>query len=141
MGSSRDRVLAVLEDRVSAWYGPDAWMRPDPAFVTRAWSVHVCPVVSTADGDVPLVVKIPTWDEAPTLAAALAAGPQAATRREVDALDEIVAMVRGAEDPFLTAVVPVAYVPEINAVVTECLDAVPLRSLLRPRRWSRPKGR
>jgi hypothetical protein len=83
---------------------------------------------------VDLVVKIPLWREAPDLAAALAAGPQASTRAEFEALVEIASMVERSGDPSLAAVRPVAYLDEVNAVVTERLDSRPLGTLRRAER-------
>ena len=70
------------------------------------------------------------WEEAPTLEAALSAGPQESTRREFAALEAISTAVAGGKVAGLAAVAPVGYLAAANAVVTERLDAVPLRSRL-----------
>lgn len=82
-------------------------------------------------GPATLLVKVPRWEEAPDLVTALAAGPQADTGDEFRALEAISAAVAAAGDPGLTAVVPVAYVPEVNAIVTERLRARPLHERIR----------
>lgn len=133
------RAIEAVDERIRDWYGPGARRVGEAPVEVRAWSVHLRPVIRTRGREITLVVKIPTWKEAPDLDAALAAGPQEGTRRESEVLEAIRAMVAAARDPGLTAVVPVAYVPEINAVVTEMLDAVPLRSLLRPGCWARAR--
>ena len=85
------------------------------------------------------MVKVPRWEEAPTLEAALAAGPQESTRREHATLEAIAAAVAASGDPGLAAVAPVAYLPALNAVVTERLVAGPLRSRLGS--WPGAEGR
>lgn len=130
--AARRRVVRVLRRRVTDWYGPGARLQGDPRFELRTWSVHALAAVAHTGGRVELIVKIPTWDAAPTLPDALAAGPQAATLREFERLAEIRDMVVAAADPGLAAVEPVAYLSDINALVTERLAAVPLRRLLGP---------
>ncbi len=124
------RVRSTLEAAVPAWYGPGAGVATLSGPQAHAWSFQFDLAAQTPAGGRRLVVKIPRWDEAPTLAAALAAGPQEGTRREHAALEALAAAVAGSGDPGLAAVVPVAYLPEINAVVTERLEAVPLHSRL-----------
>jgi len=125
---------------IPEWYGPDARLLGTPRMVRRPWSVHLLPTVETADLTIRLVVKIPLWEEAPNLASALEAGPQAATRREFETLLRIESMIGDAGDPGLAAIRPVAYVENLNAVVTELLDARPLRKLARRARRSPAVG-
>lgn len=83
-----------------------------------------------------LLVKIPRWEDATDLAAALEAGPQADTEEEFRALETIAAAVASAGDPGLTAVVPVTYARAVNAIVTERLRAEPLHDRLGRRQSS-----
>jgi hypothetical protein len=124
------RVRVVVAAAVPEWYGPSARLAllEDPE--AHAWSVQFGAVVETASGRKRLVVKIPRWKEAPTLEAALAAGSQESTRREHATLVALAATVAAAGDPGLAAVAPVGYLPEVNAVVTERLEAAPLRDRL-----------
>ena len=132
--------LLLVSETVAAlipqWYGAGARVEGEMAVSLRPWSVHLLPVVVTPAGSIPLVVKIPLWEEAPDLGSALAAGPQQDTREEYRALEAIAAVVIGCGDPRITAVHPVAYVEELNAVVTERLDSRPLRRVGR-RLWLR----
>jgi hypothetical protein len=105
----------------------------------HAWSFQFDLTAETPSGRRLLVVKIPRWEGAPTLEAALDAGPQEGTEREHATLEALAAAVAGSGDPGLTAVLPVAYLPEINAVITERLEAVPLRCRLG--RWPGSEGR
>jgi len=128
--AAASRAAERLAAAVSDWYGSGARLvslsGPEP----HAWSYQFAVEAETAAGRVRLVVKIPRWEEAPSLEAALAAGPQESTRREYAALEAIAAAVVAGGDPGLVAVVPVAYLRDLNAVVTERLEAVPLRSRL-----------
>jgi hypothetical protein len=133
------RVRSALEAAVPAWCGPGAEVATLSGPQTHAWSFQFDLAVQAPAGGRRLVVKIPRWDEAPTLSAALAAGPQEGTRQEHAALEALAAAVAGSGDPGLAAVAPVAYLPGINAVVTERLQAVPLRSRLG--RWPGSEGR
>ena len=63
----------------------------------------------------------------------MAAGPQESTRAEFDHLVAIAAAVRNAADPDFTAVAPLGYVSDLNAIVTAHLPSRPLKDLLRPR--------
>lgn len=101
---------------VTGWSGP----------VPRPWSWHLR--VETARA--PLLVKVPRWEGIDDLDAALAAGPQADTAAEFAALEGIHRMVEAANDPGLTAVVPVAYVAPINAIVMEVMAGASLRARL-----------
>lgn len=123
------RVVERITGLIREWYGPGASIRGTPQVVRRPWSIHLLPTVVIGDRTIGLVAKIPLWDEAPDLAAALDAGPQAATLLEFEALEDIASMVNGSGDDGLTAIRPVAYVEDLNAVVTELLDARPLRRL------------
>lgn len=134
-----NRVRAALEAAAPLWYGPRAEVVRLSGLEAHPWSFQFDLVVAAPAGRHRLVVKIPRWDEAPTLASALAAGPQEGTGREHAALEALAAAVGGSGDPGLVAVAPVAYLREINAVVTERLEAVPLRSRLG--RWPGSEGR
>jgi hypothetical protein len=125
------RVRAAVAAGLSDWYGPQARLASLHGPESHAWSYQFAAVAETASGRKRLVVKVPRWEEAPTLDAALAAGPQESTRKEHAALRAMAAAVGAAADAGLAAVVPVAYLPEINAVVTERLEAAPLRARLR----------
>lgn len=128
---------ALLRDRLAAavpgWYGGRARMASLSGPRRCAWSFQFDLLVETPAGRRHLVVKIPRWEEAPTLETALAAGPQQSTRREHATLEAISVAVEASGDLGLAAVLPVAYLADLNAVVTERLDAVPLRSRLGPR--------
>jgi len=130
----RQVVLEAIERLAPDWYGPGARLQPHPGFQRRPWSIHFHPTVVRGDQEIDLIVKIPLWQAASSLAEALAAGPQAATRVEYELLTGIEEMVAAAPAPGLTAVRAVAYVEEINAIVTERLDSQPLRELGRRRR-------
>lgn len=134
-----DRVRAALDAAVPLWYHPGARIVSLSGPETHAWSFQFDLAVAAGSERRRLVVKIPRWEEAPTLDRTLAAGPQEGTRREYATLEALAAAVAGNGDPGLMAVTPVAYLPEINAVVTERLEAAPLRSRLG--RWPGSEGR
>lgn len=120
-----------LRDLVGEWFGSDSRLvahAPQP--VRRSWSLQFPLEVEVGGQRRRLVAKIPVWEAAPTLEAALAAGPQPSTRREFDVLVALARAVGNAGDGDFAAVEPIAYVPELNAIVTEMLDARPLRELL-----------
>lgn len=124
------RVRVALDDAVPLWLGTGARVSALSGPHAHAWSFLFDLTAETSSGWRRLVVKIPRWEEAPTLEAALAAGPQESTRREHATLEALAAAVAGSADPGLAVVLPVAYLPGINAVVTERLEAAPLRSRL-----------
>ena len=124
------RVRAAVAAAVPEWYGPSGRLAFFEGPEAHAWSHQFGALVETASSRRWLVVKIPRWEGAPTLEAALAAGPQESTRREHATLVALAAAVSAADDPGLATVVPVGYLPEVNAVVTERLDAAPLRARL-----------
>jgi len=124
------RVRAALAAAVPKWLGPSARLVELSPPRPYAWSFQFDLTVESASGRRELVVKIPRWEEASTLEAALAAGPQEGTRREYSALEALAAAVAASADPGLAAVPPVAYVADVNAVVTERLAARPLRAHL-----------
>jgi len=124
------RVRRRLDEEVPRWFGPGARLSALSGPQAHAWSCQFSLAVEVAGGRRELVVKIPRWEEAPTLQAALAAGPQESTRREYAALEAIAAVVGESRDPGLAAVTPVGYLPDLNAVVTERLASVPLHALL-----------
>jgi len=119
-----ERALPVAYGGVIRWSGPTG----------GEWS-WMFAALTGGQAPAALLVKVPRWDQAPDLPAALAAGPQRDTEEEFRALEAIAAVVAGAGDPGLTAVVPVAYVAEVNAIVTERLNARPIR-----RRLGRGRG-
>ncbi len=110
--------IANSRGAIVEWHGP----------ASREWSWHFQARTSNAKST--LLVKVPRWDGIATLDEALAEGPQAATAAEYSALEEIRRVVTAANDPGLTAVAPVAYVPAVNAIVMEQLEATPLRTRL-----------
>lgn len=118
---------------VVVWFGPGAQLEELSAGRVHSWSYQFRGVVHAGDRVLPIAVKVPRWNEAPTLSAALAAGPQPDTTREYEQLVAIRDAVGSDGDESLAAVVPIAYVPEVNAIVTEVLDAAPLRHHLRVR--------
>jgi hypothetical protein len=124
-------VIGRLEEAVREWYGPGARLVPGTPVRHRPWSVHLLPTVTTPEREIRLVVKVPIWDEAPDLEAAIAAGPQAATLAEFETLRRIEAMVAG--DTRFAAVRAVGHLRDCNALVTERMEGVPLRALRRGR--------
>lgn len=125
-----DVVRAAVSDAVRGRYGPIVrWDGPYPR--EWSWQFHAD---TAGRGPTSLVIKVPKWEETPDLDTALAAGPQEDTRAEFDALTTIRDAVLRSGDAGLAVVVPVAYVPEVNAIVMERLNARPLRSLLGWRR-------
>jgi len=98
----------------------------------HAWSLHV-PYRDGGGRD--LLAKVPLWHGAPTLEAALAAGPQPATRREFDTLVAFDARAQG--EPGLAPVPIVAYAEPANAIVMERIEA---RTLSRRLGWGRGRG-
>jgi len=132
--------VETIAGLIPEWYGPDARMRGVPRVVRRPWSIHLLPAVMSGDRTIGLVVKIPLWSEVSDLAAALQAGPQETTFREFETLVEIASMVDGSGDDGLAAIRPVAYVEDLNAVVTELLEARPLRRLAARGRRSKVIG-
>jgi hypothetical protein len=127
------RVGTALAAAVPLWHGPGARVAALSGPHAHPWSFQFDLTADTPSGRRHLVVKIPRWEEAATLEAALAAGPQEGNRQEHVALKALAAAVAASGDPGLAAVLPVAYLPEINGVVTERLEAAPLR--LRLGRW------
>jgi len=123
-------VWARLAAEVPRWYGETARLVRITGPERRDWSFQFSLEVAAPAGRRRLVAKIPRWEEAPTLEAALSAGAQAATRREQAALQAIATALAAQGDPTLVAVVPVAYLADLNAIVTERLEAAPLRSRL-----------
>ena len=93
----------------------------------REWSWHF----DAVGGGTRLLVKVSRWEGVDTLERALAEGAQADTAGEFAALQAIADAVERSGDEGLAAVRPVAYVPAVNAVVLEWLEARPLSSALR----------
>lgn len=117
--SSADRIVEALREAIDG-------LELDPQPERSTWSRRFTGRI----GATPVIAKIPLWREAPTLEAALAAGPQADTQTEYEMLATIHEAVEAAADRTLTAARPVAYVRSVNAIVMERLDAVPLRTHL-----------
>lgn len=102
---------------VEEWHGPEQ----------REWSWQFAfRVAGVAGGE--FIAKVPRWEEAPTLEAAVAAGEQAATAAEFAGLVEIADAVAASGDPGLAAVEPVVFVGPVNTIVMRRLEAVRLRS-------------
>lgn len=134
-GAATAHVFEVIRGQLAAWYGGGTRFLSDPIVQYRPWSVHFhAQAGRPSGGRVELVVKIPLWDAAPDLVTALAAGPQESTMAEYRMLQRIEEMVADAGDDRLTAVRPVAFLANINAVVTERLDSMPLRAVSARRR-------
>lgn len=129
-GAAEEAVRAALAGALPLWFGPGARLASLGPARQHAWSHQFALEAHTASGRRRLVVKVPRWEGVATLEEAVAAGPQEATRQEHAALVAVVAAVDAAGDSGLAAVVPVGYLAGVNAVVTERLEAVPLRSLL-----------
>ena len=128
----RDAVGAAIASsrgEIVEWHGPTA----------RDWSWHFRARARNAESA--LLIKVPRWEGIATLEAALAAGPQSATAAEYSALEQIRGAVSAANDSGLAAIVPVAYVPAVNAVVMEQLEATPLRARLGVGRGTRRRRR
>jgi len=118
-GRIRHEVLDSLPARyrpVEGWSGP---RRQD-------WSWQF----DAVGGGTRLLIKVPRWAGVDTLDDAVAAGPQPDTQGEFAALSAMAAAVAGSGDRRLAAVQPVVYVPGVNAVVLEWLDAIPLAARL-----------
>jgi aminoglycoside phosphotransferase (APT) family kinase protein len=113
------------------WFG-DGWRvaTPVPEPIRRAWSFQFPFIVEGEFGSRRLIAKIPIWEDAPTLEAALTAGPQSSTRAEFDTLQRLAAAVADAEDPAFAAVEAIAYVADLNAIVTAELESRNLRDHL-----------
>ena len=95
------------------------------------WSFHFeVHVRGWRSGEVTLLAKVPRWGEAPTLDAAVAAGPQEATRLEFESLGRLHSAILDSGDPGLAAVEPVAFVEPVNAIVMTHLRSRPLQARL-----------
>lgn len=116
-----ERALAGLVPgaAIVGWDGPHE----------REWSWHWTIRTSGPSGG-RLLLKIPRWEEAPTLEAALAAGEQDSTHREIDGLRRIEVAVLSAGDPGLTAIEPVGYVAAVNGILMRWLEGESLRERL-----------
>jgi hypothetical protein len=113
-----EHVWVRLGEMVAEWFGDGFRLLETPAEPERrSWSYQFPMIVEQGSQRHRLVAKIPVWEEAPNLEAALGAGPQADTRAEY-------------------AVAPIGYVPDLNAIVTGYLPSRPMRDLLRPRAGS-----
>jgi len=122
---------AVVE-AVARWFDPGATLDPGSFAVTeRPWSFGVRFRAVTGAGVVDCIGKVPRWEEAPTLADVLRAGPQPNVLAEYRTLVEIERGLSAAGDDGLCAVVPVGISEPHNLIVTRVLDAVPLRRLPR----------
>ena len=125
MTAATDAIRSAIEAAVPARYRPfTRWSGPRE----REWSWHF----DAIGGGVRLLGKIPRWEGIDTLDAALAAGPQPDTQGEFAVLEAISQTIAATGEPGLAAVVPVAYVPSVNAIVAEWLDAVPLQDRVGP---------
>lgn len=134
MSDSADEVIRrAVADSVADWYGPGAELARLGDGRVHSWSYQFRGLVRAGAMEVPIAVKVPRWEEAPTLADALAAGPQADTQREYAELAAIKEAVGQAGDEGLAAVAPIGYLSEVNAIVTEVIDAAPLRAHLKVR--------
>lgn len=111
-------------------YGPGVEIVSWGDIVERQWSWQT--TISLTGAPHPkLVIKVPRWEEVPTLREAIAAGQQESTVAEFETLRSIGAAVAANRDPGLTAVEAIAYLPSINGIVMSHLDGRPVRSALR----------
>lgn len=124
-----DRVRTAVERWLHDSLGPAAsivgWDGPHQ----RDWSWQYSIRVGGPEGG-DMLVKVPRWDEAPTLQEALDAGEQDSTHREIDGLRRIELAVLSSGDPGLTAVEPIGYVGDINAILMRRLPGESLRERL-----------
>ena len=77
------------------------------------------------------MVKIPRWPGIEQLQDAIDAGEQPSTVAEFQALKSIAAAVAASGDPGLTMVEPIAYIPEINGILMQRLEARSMQRTLR----------
>lgn len=124
-----DRVRAAVEQAIPELMGAavevQTWSGPQK----RDWSwQYRLRVSGPAGGD--LILKIPRWEEAPTLEQALDAGEQPSTRAELDVLRQIEGAVSGLRDPGLAAVEPIGYVAAVNGILMRRLEGASLRDRL-----------
>lgn len=123
MTTASESIRRQVEAALPAQYRPlDSWSAPR----TREWSWHID---ATGAGS-RLLVKISRWEGVETLEKAMAAGAQRDTEGEFAAMVSIAEAVERSGDEGLAAVRPVAYVPEVNAIVLEWLEASPLGARL-----------
>lgn len=124
-----DAVRFAVERALIDLLGEDAsvtkWDGPHERDWSWQWSITVA---GREGGD--LVLKVPRWDEAPTLADALAAGEQDSTHAEIDGLRRVELAVLSSGDPGLTAVEPVGYVADVNGILMRRLLGESLRERL-----------
>jgi aminoglycoside phosphotransferase (APT) family kinase protein len=130
IGDPHDRVRRAVAGAVAGWFGPGAELAEFTRGRLHSWSYQFRGLVVAPARSIRIAVKVPRWDEAPTLGDALAAGPQSDTEREFSELRAIHHAVAGAGDDGLTAVVPLGHVRDVNAIVTEVIEARPLRAHL-----------
>lgn len=124
--SPSDRVKAAVAGALPTAYGGVAhWHRPRArrgSWLLRAETGGHAPAT--------LLVEIPKRANGRGAGGVRAAGPDDASEAEFRALEAIADAVAASGDPGLAAVVPVAYVSEVGAIVTEQLRARPLKDLL-----------
>jgi aminoglycoside phosphotransferase (APT) family kinase protein len=125
-----ERVRRAVAAAVAGWFGAGAQLSEFTEGRRHSWSYQFRGVVRSPDRSVRIAVKVPRWELAHTLEAALAAGPQPDTQREYAELRAIHSVVESAGDEGLAAVLPVGYLADVNAIVTEVIDATPLRAHL-----------
>jgi len=122
----RTAVAGALRER----YGAGATIQRLGTTSQRAWSWQI---IVRAEG-VPhpdLLVKVPRWDDAPTLELAMSADEQPAIIAEFDMLKAIAEAVDDSGDPGLTKVEPIAYLGAINGMLMQHVEGQPLRRSLR----------
>jgi len=129
-------VQEILEVAVPDFLGPEAIVLAVDGPSERDWSWQFSVrVAGPSGGD--LLLKIPRWEETPTLDDAIGAGEQDATHAELDGLRRIELSVLSSGDPGLTAVEPIGYVARLNGILMRRLEGQPLRERLGVRRQSR----
>jgi hypothetical protein len=127
------QVTAALSAQLSAWFGVGAtFSTPQPKLSPRRWSVFLhYPVQRPTGAPTTILVKIPRRPEIPTLAEAIAAEKlRLACQQEYQTLAAIAATHTAHASQSCTAIRPLAYLSDCNALVMEELQATPLKSLI-----------
>ncbi|NQV07571.1 phosphotransferase [bacterium] len=128
-------LIESLSRALPGWMNGDAAIDADTVSTSlRNWSYQVAFTAHVGDRSVPMLAKVPRWEGIGSLAEALDAGAQDATREEYATLVSVHRAVLEASDPGLTSVVPVGYLESANTLVAEVLDAAPLRTLVGARK-------
>ncbi len=122
-----ESIRAAVATALIARFGPGAVIEEWGGSEQREWSWQFGFRVGGERGG-EFIAKVPRWEEARTLEAAIAAGEQANTAAEYAGLVEIADAVASSGNPGLAAVEPVAFVGGVNTIVMRRLQGIPLRS-------------